>query len=181
MYECAHVRKCINWYHSSVVFTVYTFKHCPKVYFLIQNRLSVIGMYTDKSYTFIVCHLVNYVHTCMRHAIWFWQLSGLMTDETMWNVILHEIMVLSWQSLNRQRKSFLKVLIYLKQYQFNIYVVDLDQAKNKKGTYRNENSYSRLHLGETFQCMLAQGYFIYVPCIFTHLHWQTGIPRIEFA
>lgn len=59
MYECAHVRKCINWYHSSIVFTVYTFKHCPKVYFLIQNRLSVIGMYTDKSYTFIVCHLVN--------------------------------------------------------------------------------------------------------------------------
>lgn len=95
----------------------------------------------------------------MRHAIWFWQLSGLMTDETMWNVILHEIMVLSWQSLNRQRKSFLKVLIYLKQYQFNMYVVDLDEAKNKKGTYRNENSYSRLHLGEKFSMYAGTGLF----------------------
>lgn len=101
MYECAHVRKCINWYHSSIVFTVYTFKHCPKVYFLIQNRLSVIGMYTDKSYTFIVCHLVNLCtyETCNL-------ILTIIRTETMWNVILHETMVLSWQSSNCQRKSF---------------------------------------------------------------------------
>lgn len=103
MYECAHVRKCINWYHSSIVFTVYTFKHCPKVYFLIQNRLSVIGMYTDKSYTFIVCHLVNLCtyETCNL-------ILTIIRTETMWNVILHETMVLSWQSSNCQRKSFFK-------------------------------------------------------------------------
>lgn len=101
MYECAHVRKCINWCHSSIVFTVYTFKHCPKVYFLIQNRLSVIGMYTDKSYTFIVCHLVNLCtyETCNL-------ILTIIRTETMWNVILHETMVLSWQSSNCQRKSF---------------------------------------------------------------------------
>lgn len=103
IYECAHVRKCINWYHSSIVFTVYTFKHCPKVYFLIQNRLSVIGMYTDKSYTFIVCHLVNLCtyETCNL-------ILTIIRIETMWNVILHETMVLSWQSSNCQRKSFFK-------------------------------------------------------------------------